>query len=218
MGPNPNEDNSASAFYFQVPSRDVRQTVLTELLADVVAQPFYDSLRTKQQLGYIVYAGCRIKEGIPTLLFVVQSSLMGGPALSERVADFIYSPNQLPTLLAGLSESDFAAYKEGIISKKTEPDQRLTAQAGRFWFEIGLQQKGEGPMFERNTREVEALKTISKADFVAFAKDLFDGDSTRLLVSEITSEKMRAQPHKEVPIELQKVDDRFAIAKSLPCL
>ena len=134
------------------------------------------------------------------------------------MADFIYSPDQLPALLAGLSESDFAAYKKGIISKKMEPDQRLTAQAGRFWSEI-CQQRGEDePIFDRSHREVEVLETVSKAEFVAFATDLLDGDGTRLLVSEITSEKMRAQPHKEVPIELQKVDDRFAIAKSLPCL
>ena len=52
-------------------------------------QPFYDSLRTKQQLGYIVYSGVRFKEGFASLLFVVQSSLKDGPALSERVEEFL---------------------------------------------------------------------------------------------------------------------------------
>ncbi len=217
-GPNANEDNSASAFYFQLPSRDVRLTVLAELLADVVEQPFYDSLRTKQQLGYIVYAGCRIKEGIPTLLFVAQSSLLGGQALSERVADFLYSPDQLPALLARLSEGEFAAYKEGIRSKKLEPDQRLTAQAGRFWAEIGLQRPGEEPVFDRDAREVAALETISRADFVSFATDLLDGDRTRLLVSEVTSEKMKTQPERGLALDLQKVDSPLDLASRLPRL
>ena len=220
-GPNSNEDNSASSFYFQLPSRDLRQTVLCELLADVVEQPFYDSLRTKQQLGYIVYAGCRIKEGIPTLLFVVQSSLLGGKALSERIADFLYSPDpgNLPSLLESLSESDFAAYKEGLKSKKMEPDQRLTSQAGRFWAEIGLQRPGEEPLFNRDDKEVEALKTISKADFTSFAKELLDGQQTRLLVSEVTSGKAKtSDTDKKRPLNLQRVEDTFGLARGLPRL
>ena len=222
VGPNSNEENSASAFYFQVNTRDVRQTVMAELLADVVEQPFYDSLRTKQQLGYIVYAGCKIKEGIPTLLFVVQSSLLGGQALSERVADFLYSPDQLPALLAALSEESFAAFKQGIRSKKLEPDQRLTAQAGRFWGEIGLQRPGEEPVFDRNGREVEALKSIKKDDFLAFAQEVLNGGKTRLLVSEITSsivrgniEQKEKEKGQEELVTLVQVEDTFSLAEKL---
>ena len=65
-GPNTNDDNSCSAFYYQMPSAD--EAVLVELLADLVEQPFYDSLRTKQQLGYIVYSGVRFKEGFVSAL------------------------------------------------------------------------------------------------------------------------------------------------------
>lgn len=191
-GPNPNDDNSASAFYYQMPSRSAADTVLVELLADVVEQPFYDSLRTKQQLGYIVYAGVRVKEAIATLLFVVQSSVKDGPALSERVEEFLYEEKYLPSLVAALSEADFEAYKEGIRSRKLEPDQRLTAQAGRFWGEISQQQPpAHLPEFDRAQREVAALNKVTLKSFKQFVKDFIgvQGTQRRLLVSEITAPK-----------------------------
>jgi hypothetical protein len=54
--PNPNDDNSAVIFYFQDPSRDLKSNVLLELMAEAIEQPFYDSLRTKQQVRILSIA------------------------------------------------------------------------------------------------------------------------------------------------------------------
>ena len=40
--------------------RDPNEYVLLEVLAELVEQPFYNSLRTQQQLGYIVYSGIKV--------------------------------------------------------------------------------------------------------------------------------------------------------------
>ena len=43
--PNENDENSASTFYFQVPSKEVKDYMMLELLAEIIDQPFYDDLR-----------------------------------------------------------------------------------------------------------------------------------------------------------------------------
>lgn len=131
--PNEKDENSATSFYFQVPSRNIEDYMLTEMLAEVIEQPFYDDLRTKQQLGYIVgsgntmnrlqlyrslascfgllgftlslFLGARGREGIVSLTLTVQSSIVDGYELTNRVEDFIQE-RFLPSL-DSLTEEEF---------------------------------------------------------------------------------------------------------------
>lgn len=38
--------------------------VLSQLLMSIMEDPYYDSLRTQQQLGYLVFSGVKIVEGV----------------------------------------------------------------------------------------------------------------------------------------------------------
>ena len=82
-GPNVEDENSATTFYFQLPTREISEYILLELLAESIEQAFYNSLRTQQQLGYIVYSGVRSREGIYSLTMTVQSALVEGAELSR---------------------------------------------------------------------------------------------------------------------------------------
>ena len=132
--PNTNDSNSAVTFYFQQPSRSMKAYLLVELLSDVIEQPFYNTLRTQQQLGYIVYSGLKSRQGVYNLLFVAQSNIVDGNELTARVEKFIIDTTT--TLLPTLTQEEFDTYKEGLIVKKSEPDRRLTGQASRFLGEI----------------------------------------------------------------------------------
>jgi insulysin len=57
--PNPDNGNSASYIVLQSLSEDPKDHVMIELVTSIVAEPFYEDLRTKQQLGYIVSSGLR---------------------------------------------------------------------------------------------------------------------------------------------------------------
>jgi insulysin len=181
--PNENDDNSASTWYFQMPSRDLRDKVIIEMMADTIDELFYDSLRTKQQLGYIVQAGARDKNGIYYLTLVAQSNAVNGPELTKRINQFVLD---LPAYYDSFSPDDFESFRAGIISRKLEPDQRLSSQAERFWSEI-LKYPVEKPNFSRLVEEVRVLEKISLSDFVAFAKDVvsLEGSKRHLLVSEV---------------------------------
>jgi len=186
--PNEEDENSATSFYFQLPSRVVEEYVLVELLADVVEQSFYNSLRTQQQLGYIVGAGVRGRVGIRSLTFTAQSAVVDGEELTRRIESFLQEA--VTGLLATMTDTEFKAFKLGIITKKSEPDQRLTSQCERLWGEV-LQLPVNEPRFDRQQQEVAALKKVTKAQIQAFASDFLlpGGSKRRLLVSQITAQK-----------------------------
>jgi len=53
-------DNSATISYFQVGQfgkDDYRKSVCLQVLCQYLKEPFFDDLRTKQQLGYVVFSG-----------------------------------------------------------------------------------------------------------------------------------------------------------------
>lgn len=55
--PNPANENSASYIMLQCLSKSEKDHVLVELISAIVNEPFYNELRTKKQLGYIVSVG-----------------------------------------------------------------------------------------------------------------------------------------------------------------
>ena len=132
--PNAQDPNSATLFQFQLPSRDPAEYMHLLLLAEVLEQPFYHSLRTQQQLGYIVSASVSKREGVRYLTFLVQSSIAKATELTHRVEAFL--AEELPRLLERLTEEELGEFKRAMAVRRQEPDQRLTAQAGRYWSEI----------------------------------------------------------------------------------
>jgi insulysin len=195
IGVNENDPNSAVTFYFQKPTRDVRDYLMVELLSDVIEQPFYTILRTEQQLGYVVYSGVKSRQGVYSLFLTVQSSTVDGTDLSERVEEFI---KVMIKFLDQITEKELDAFKRGLIVRKSEPDRRLTSQASRFWGEIlysdylyGTGKKVDNePDFNRYEKEVSVLSSFTLEEFKAFTRMFLAAIPNRhLLVSQITSQQ-----------------------------
>lgn len=208
--PNQNDENSAVSVYYQMESPLPERYVLLELLADIIEQPFFNSLRTQQQLGYIVFCGVRNRERARYLTFTVQSSLIGGSEITDRILDFVRT--NVLSALEKLPEEELAQFKQGIAAKKLEPDQRLTSHASRLWSEIvfanyyNTEEKANIPMFDRAKAEVAALNKINKKALIAFAKDFLLSANKRVLVTEVTSAKAPAAQARS-PSEFVAISD-----------
>ena len=88
--PNPVDTNSAAVVQFQNADRDnLKQQMAMEVLAIIMGNPFFADLRTKQQLGYIVYGGVSNKEGVRSLVFTAQSSAADADVLTEKIFNFM---------------------------------------------------------------------------------------------------------------------------------
>jgi insulysin len=87
--PNPANPNSATIVQFQNADRENLKTQMAmEVLAIIMGNPFFADLRTKQQLGYIVYGGVSNKDGVRSLIFTAQSSVVDAPYITDRIFDF----------------------------------------------------------------------------------------------------------------------------------
>lgn len=53
--------------------QSTESNMLLELLAQIIAEPCFNTLRTKEQLGYIVFSGIRRTSGAQGLRIIVQS-------------------------------------------------------------------------------------------------------------------------------------------------
>lgn len=177
--PNPENSNSASYVVLQGLSEDPKENVLMELISSIVAEPFYEDLRTKQQLGYIVSSGLRGLGKTTFIGFIVQSSVATNGKLTSEILKYL--DNVRPNLLEKLPNADFAVYVKSLIDRKTEPDKQLATEVTRNWAEIGSGRL----QFDRVQREVATLLDITKDDLIDFWDQLYVKDGRRVLVTEM---------------------------------
>ncbi|CAM9553710.1 unnamed protein product [Scytosiphon promiscuus] len=179
-----NEDNSASQLLFQVSDRSIENRVLAQLLMSIMEDPYYDSLRTKQQLGYLVFSGVKLVEGVSYMYLLVQSAERTPSYVTDRSLEFLEGWRQE---LVDLPASKLSDYVGGLVDRKLEPDRRLSSEAERNWAEISSGQL----RFDRRREEAKALKQIREGDLLRF----FDrhlregGEERRVLTSEVFAKK-----------------------------
>ena len=127
---NPSEVNSAIEYYCEV--GDIQDDVLRpqlSLLASLVSEPAFNVLRTKEQLGYIVFALPRASTGTMGLRFLIQSE-KDSVYLETRVEAFL---DHMKEFLDNMSEEEYEKHKAGVIHKKLEKPKNLHGESARFW-------------------------------------------------------------------------------------
>ena len=91
-----------------------------------MSEPAFDQLRTKEQLGYIVFTGIkRLNQQLLALHLIVQSSHKDADFLDQRVESFLlqYREQQLLTMAPEDLEANVAAVIEKLVEKPKNIDQ-----------------------------------------------------------------------------------------------
>ena len=91
--------------------------------------PFFDSLRTQQQTGYIVNAGSYPLARVPGLLFLVQSPTVGVGDISKRVDAFV---TDYFATLSAMSVSDFESQRQALLVQLQEKPKNMSEQSMEF--------------------------------------------------------------------------------------
>ena len=177
--PNPADENSVSYVMLQSLGATDKDHVLIELLSSIVDEPFYNELRTKQQLGYIVASGAKGIGESRTLSFIVQSSVATADDLTIAILAFLDTIES--AILEKLPKADLAVYVKSLIDRKTEPDKDLIAEVTRNWSEIASGRL----QFNRRQQEAAALLEIEKEDLIDFWRRIYAGNGRRVLISNI---------------------------------
>lgn len=136
----------------------------TQLLERILKSAFYTSLRTQQQLGYIVQSQSDRIGNLARLVLVVQSSVKAPPDLLAAVDGFL---KDFRPQLEGLTDSQLQPFKASLREEFLRPDQRLGAETGRWFGEIA----GFQYSWRRREEEAELVSGISKQDLLKVFDD-----------------------------------------------
>jgi len=161
---NPNNVNHCINYVIHIgdpQQRELRARLL--LLAQMLEEPVFDTLRTKQQLGYIVAGGPQFSGTAASYRILIQSE-KSCPYLETRIDAFLVS---FAETLDSMPESDFQAHKKGAINRRLEKLKNLNQENARLWHHIS----SEAFDFESTTLDVAALEPITKADLLAFYRE-----------------------------------------------
>ncbi|KAL1844376.1 hypothetical protein VTJ49DRAFT_55 [Mycothermus thermophilus] len=153
--------NHCIQYFLHVGSRadyDVRAKVL--LLDQIVHEPCFNQLRTKEQLGYIVYSGTWTSITQYGFYFVIQSEKTA-PYLETRIEEFLKSVSDM---LENMSEAEFESNKRSIIDKRLERLKYMEQESNRHWSHI----RSEYYAFDNAPQDAAHIKPLTKAEMIDF--------------------------------------------------
>nr|WBY50760.1 insulin degradation protein [Helicoverpa armigera] len=154
--------SSCASLYYACGVRECRSNVILELLAHTLAEPCFSMLRTKEQLGYIVFSGLRRSNGVQGFRVIVQSH-RHPEYLEERIESFLQGSLDY---LKNMSDVEFMKHRAALSAQKLEKPKRMSSRAAQMWNEITAQVYN----FDRPRVEVEELNTITKEELIEFYK------------------------------------------------
>ncbi|KAI4173694.1 MAG: hypothetical protein LQ348_006508 [Seirophora lacunosa] len=130
------------------------------LLGQMTEEIGFDQLRTKEQLGYIVFTGAKYAATIMGYRVIIQSE-RPTDYLEERVNAFLIL---FGSKLESMSQDDFEGHKRSLINKRLEKVKNLDQESERFWNHISAEYFN----FVQNETDVEHLEPLSKEDMINF--------------------------------------------------
>ncbi|KAJ9093848.1 hypothetical protein QFC21_006221 [Naganishia friedmannii] len=175
--PNPNNLNSACEYYCEVGSVDDDTTrAQLAFLADVASEPAFYILRTKEQLGYLIWSGQRSTISTTGFKILLQSE-KSAAFIESRIESFF---DYLRDLLNEMPNDLFETIRAGFISKHSALPQNLGAESLEYWSAI----RDNHYDFERKTRDVAVLRSTTKQDIInLFMKFIHPSSSSRTKLS-----------------------------------
>uniref|UniRef100_A0A8C4NB61 Insulin-degrading enzyme n=2 Tax=Eptatretus burgeri TaxID=7764 RepID=A0A8C4NB61_EPTBU len=157
-------NNCGVEIYFQSDVQSTHDNMLLELVCQIIAEPCFHTLRTKEQLGYIVFSGPRRANGVQGLHFIIQSE-RPPMYLEQRVEAFLHS---MMKIIVDMSPTSFAKHVEALALSRLEKPKKLWSESAKHWGEIISQQYD----FDRDNKEVKHLRTLTKEDILQFYEEV----------------------------------------------
>ena len=153
--------NNCIEYYLHLGSLSDQPTRAKALfLAQLGDEQGFDQLRTKEQLGYIVFTGAKILMTTIGYRVVIQSE-RSPEYLEERINAFLVT---FRNTIKEMSAKEFEGHRRSLINKRLEKLKNLNQETDRFWSYIN----NEYYNFFQVDTDVAELKQITKADMEEF--------------------------------------------------
>lgn len=152
--------DAATVLYYQGWNKSWKQRAQFALLAQIMSSPFYQRLRTEQQLGYVVFATGMPILNYPGLALTIESPNTAAPVLALRMQRFLQN---FKKTLTTMSAQRFAAHKQALITQLNEKEKNLSSRSARYWQEID----DELDRFDSRQQLTRQLRQLEQPDLIA---------------------------------------------------
>ena len=180
----PKQNNSDVLIQYQ-DERHPKSKILCLILENYLNAPFFQELRTKQQIGYIVFVYYDEFRGIHTINFEIQSERFPSHENSLKITEFLDSMKEK---INQLEEEEFSTYKSSVLNRITEKDLNIYKEIERYWFEVVSHQY----VFDRKEKNTEIINNLTKEEFISFC-NRFLWEKPRILEMHSICEKHKTE-------------------------
>uniref|UniRef100_M4C3C9 Coenzyme PQQ synthesis protein F-like C-terminal lobe domain-containing protein n=1 Tax=Hyaloperonospora arabidopsidis (strain Emoy2) TaxID=559515 RepID=M4C3C9_HYAAE len=190
---NKSETNTQVELYYQIGPLTLRTLAYADLLHQLMGEPLFDTLRTKQELGYDISCTVRVTNGILGFGVMVQSSLFGAEYISTCVDQFMVDFEEAIEVMAN---EHFQDHIQAQILLRLEPDHNLLEATQRYWYEISSHRFA----FDMNAQLAKEMETLTQSEMAQLFREWILQNPKKLSVHVIgrgsTAEKAARQEHK----------------------
>lgn len=171
--------DSALLVFYQGRHASPKEHAFFMLAQQLMSATFFDELRNKQQLGYMLGVSFFPMQRLPGLLFYVQSPVAGPVQLLDAIDDFIAD---FSLLLLGLSDQQWQATKAVLLHQLAQPDATLADRSARLWNAVG-----QGDLtFDWRQRLSRAIHGFNRTQLIRMmVKRLRNRSADRLLLASV---------------------------------
>ncbi|WP_280563645.1 insulinase family protein [Chromohalobacter sp. 48-RD10] len=153
LHPRSTRNDAAVLRYLQGPDRGLDSQARLAVLGKMLESPFYNQLRTEEQLGYIVTAGYSPVLDAPGLAMLVQSPDTTSKRIAARMDAFL---NDFDARLQALDDDELAPYRDAVSSRLRERDNSLGELTNRLWQTLAYAE----PDFSRREKLADRVEAM----------------------------------------------------------
>ena len=201
--PNKNETTSSIISVYQLGLLNEKEIQYLKIIHSFLQEKFYDTLRTKETLGYIVSLIMSESSGAYCLLGIVQSNSKTPEFCAERIRCFFKESYQK---IKDINNDEFKSHINSRLVIESKKDDNLNESFLRNWGEINDNRY----VFDRKEKNCEILNNCTKEEFIQFYEKYLINEVS-ILDSEFLCEKHYEENEKnmkEVKIDNENIKKR----------
>ncbi len=172
----PEEQKDAAAlWYLQGGEDSLAERARVALLAQLIEAPFYNSLRTERQLGYVVGSQIMPFHRVPGMILYVQSPRVDGDRLAAEIEQFV--DGRCPSREAG-DRADLERARQAVLAHLEEQPKNIDEQADRHRESLALNYRE----FDFRPQLAAAVRAIDAEDLAVACERILGAKRRGLMV------------------------------------
>jgi len=154
-------------------SENAELRMAAQIIEKFLSPRFYAEMRTRQQLGYIVWTVAPEDNGQYYLFFVVQSESHPADEIRRRVDEFIKG---LPAEFTALSEEEFEDFRDAVSQGLLEKPKTIGEKSAQF-YDLTFDKDED---FDRLQDNLDALDRLTRSQVAKILSDIVNPDTRKV--------------------------------------